>query len=118
MYTNYSLLQKWDGVYNGKNGATAGLLFEMALSQFVDIGYPIACAIECLEAAAANPADIYLYWLAIVARMKEVLETSHLPDSVRGKIRGIINVRWCEFFVEGPTNVHLTAFYLNPGKKP
>ncbi len=73
----------------------------MSLSQFIDIGYPIACVIICLEAAAANPADVYLYWLATVARMKEVLATSHLPDS--GEIRGIINKRWREFFIEGPT---------------
>jgi hypothetical protein len=111
------LLQKWGGLYDGKNGATAGLLFEMALSQFVDIGYPIAGAIKCIEAAATNPADVYLYWLAILARMKEVLQTSNLPDSVCSEIRGIMNRRWCEFFVEGPTNVHLTAFYLNPSKK-
>ena len=110
------MLQKWEGLYNGKNGATAGLLFEMEVSQFVDIGHPIACAIECIEATATNPADVYLYWLAIIARLKEVLETSHLPDSVRGEIRGIVNKRWREFFVDSPTNVHLAAFYLNPSK--
>ena len=63
----------------------------MEISQFVDIGYPIAGAIECLEAAATNPADVYLYWLAIVARLKEVLETSHLPDSICSEIRAIMN---------------------------
>ena len=54
------------------SGASARLLFEMEVSQFIDIGYPIACAIECLEAAATNPADVYLYWLAIVASPQHI----------------------------------------------
>jgi hypothetical protein len=30
--------------------------------------------------------------------------------------RGILNTRWKEFFVDGPTNAHSSAFYLNPGE--
>ena len=46
--------------------------------------------------------------------MKQTLETAYLPDEVCGQIRGIMVSRWREFFVYGPTNVHLSAFYLNP----
>ena len=88
----------------------------MQLTQFTGVGNPLARAIECLEATSANPADVYLYWLAILAGTKEALERSYLPDEVCGQIRGILNSRWKEFFVDGPTNAHLSAFYLNPGK--
>ena len=81
----------------------------------MQVGQDIARAIECLEANATNPADVYIYWLAIVAQMKRVLETCCLPDNVCNQIRGIMVARWREFFVNGPTNVHLSAFYLNPG---
>ncbi len=88
----------------------------MELSQFINVSNPPARAIECLEATSANPADVYLYWLAILAGTKDVLETSFLPDEVCGQIRGILNSRWREFFVDGPTNAHLSAFYLNPSE--
>lgn len=90
--------------------------FEMRLNQFVAVGEPIARAIDCLEGTHVNPADVYLYWLAILAYMKRTLLTCMLPDDVCGQIRGIMLTRWNEFFVSGPTNVYLNAFYLNPGE--
>lgn len=88
----------------------------MVLTQFVGVGYGIARAVECLEAVATNPADVYMYWLAILGDMEKALSTSYLPEDVLADIRGIMNSRFQEFFVEGPTNVHLAAFYLNPSK--
>ena len=82
--------------------------------QFIAVGEGIAHAIGCLEANLTNPANVYLYLLAIIAKMKQTLETAYLPDEVCGQIRGIMVSRWREFFVYGPTNVHLSAFYLNP----
>lgn len=92
------------------------LAFQMSLTQFIAVGEGIARAIECLEATSANPANVYLYWLAVVAHMKQALVTSKLPNSVCGQIRQIIITRWQQFFVDGPTNIHKTAFYLNPSK--
>ncbi|KAF8872812.1 ribonuclease H-like domain-containing protein [Infundibulicybe gibba] len=93
---------------------TGAIVIPMLLNQFIAVGNPIAKAIQCLEATTCNPADVYLYWLAVVAYMKRSLETSLLPDDVCGEIRGIMVARWREFFISGPTNVYLTAFYLNP----
>ena len=90
------------------------LQFELNITQFVAVGEGLARCIGCLEATATNPADVYLYWLAMLACMKQTLETCALPDGVCSEIRGIINSRWQEFFITGPTNVHLSAFYLNP----
>ena len=88
----------------------------MDLVQFISVGEGIARAIECLEATATNPADVYLYWLAVLVSIKSALDDLVVPDDVRGQIRGILVARWPEFFVRGPTNVHSSTFYLNPNK--
>lgn len=86
------------------------------MNQLIAVGEGSAKAIECLEALETNPADVYLFWLAVTAHMKRTLEISGLPDSVRDQVRGIVNRRWREFFDEGPSNAHRAAFYLNPSK--
>jgi hypothetical protein len=48
--------------------------------------------------------------------VKEALVTAGLPDAVCGEIHGIINHCWRQFFIDGPTNVHLATFYLNPSE--
>ncbi|KAF6741800.1 hypothetical protein DFP72DRAFT_228642 [Ephemerocybe angulata] len=90
------------------------LTFEIQLTQFIAVGLPIARTIQCLEATSANPADVYLYNIAYVARLKEVLVTCRLPSHVCEQIRKIINRRWKGFFVTGSSNAHLAAFYLHP----
>ncbi|KAF5328452.1 hypothetical protein D9611_015136 [Ephemerocybe angulata] len=92
----------------------ASLQFQIHLTQFIAVCDGLARGIQCLEAVSITPADIQLYWIAIVFRIKRALETCQLPDSVAQDIRRIINKRWRQFFIEGPTNVHLTAFYLHP----
>lgn len=62
------------------------LQFELKLTQFVAVGEGFARAIECLEATSTTPADVYLYWLAIVAHLKTALETNALPDHVCSEI--------------------------------
>ena len=66
----------------------AAVQFESDLVQFISVGEGIARAIECLEATATNPADVYLYWLAVLASIKNALSDSVVPDDVRGQIRG------------------------------
>jgi hypothetical protein len=95
--------------------SAATLQFELSLNQFITVGEVLAKAIKCLEAAASNPADVYLSWLAVTTHMRAALTTSGLPDSFCADIQGIINQQWHQFFIDGLTNVHLSVFYLNPG---
>ncbi|KAJ7758880.1 ribonuclease H-like domain-containing protein [Mycena maculata] len=89
--------------------------FEMKLNQYIAVTEGLARAIQCLEAAACNPADIYLIWLAVTAHIRAALTSSLLPESVCDEIRGVINYRWKEFFVTNPGHgTYLAAFYLNP----
>lgn len=94
----------------------ASLQFDIIFTQFIAVGEGIARAIECLEATATNPADVYMYWLAVLGHLKNALESCQLPNSVCAEIRSIVVSRWREFFIEGPTNVHKAAFFLNPSK--
>lgn len=52
----------------------------------------------------------------MLASMKDALQDPRLsiPTDVQAQIRGIANYRWREFFEDGPTDLHLAAFYLNP----
>ncbi|KAF9530179.1 hypothetical protein CPB83DRAFT_905460 [Crepidotus variabilis] len=84
------------------------------MGMFIAIDDPFARTIQCLEATSTNPADVYLYFTALVARLKQALETCHLPQDVSGPIPAVVNRRWMEFFVNGPSNAHRSAFYRNP----
>ncbi|KAF9522036.1 hypothetical protein CPB83DRAFT_899986 [Crepidotus variabilis] len=59
---------EWNNLYI--NNAT--LQFEIHLTQFIAMGDPFARAIQCLEATSAGPGDVFLYWIAIVARIKRL----------------------------------------------
>ncbi|KAJ7810560.1 ribonuclease H-like domain-containing protein [Mycena leptocephala] len=89
--------------------------FQIKLNQLIAVTEGAAKAIQCLEAASCNPADVYLLWLAVTAHLRVALADSLLPPDVCDEIRGIINHRWREFFVTNPGHgAYLAAFYLNP----
>ncbi|KAJ7620470.1 ribonuclease H-like domain-containing protein, partial [Mycena rosella] len=88
---------------------------EIKLNQLISVTEGVVKAIQCLEAASCNPADVYLLWLAVTAHIRAALTTSMLPENVCNEIRGIINYRWNEFFVTNPGHeAYLATFYLNP----
>ncbi|KAJ7435596.1 ribonuclease H-like domain-containing protein [Mycena galericulata] len=89
--------------------------FEMKLRQLIAVTEGASRAISCLEAAACNPGDVYLLWLALTAHLKAALASSLPPEDVCDEIRGIVNHRWTEFFVTNPGHdAYLATFYLNP----
>ncbi|KAJ6542163.1 ribonuclease H-like domain-containing protein [Mycena vulgaris] len=86
--------------------------FQMKLNQLIAVTEGAAKAIQCLEAASCNPADVYL---VLTAHLRTALAGSMLPEDVCNEIRGIVNHRWNEFLVTNPGHeVYLAAFYLNP----
>ncbi|KAJ7478934.1 hypothetical protein FB451DRAFT_1338656 [Mycena latifolia] len=89
--------------------------FQIKLNQLISVTEGAAKAIQCLEAASCNPADVYLLWLAVTTHIRAALASSMLPEDVCNEIRGIINHRWHEFFVTNPGHeAYLATFYLNP----
>jgi len=78
---------------------------------------PLARSIWSLEAAEANAADVFIFWLAIAATLKELFSSdSGIPESLSQKIIAIINRRYKEFIEESPTDIYFVAFFLDPRK--
>jgi hypothetical protein len=79
---------------------------------------PFAKAILCLESAHSTPADVYLFWLTIMATLDHLFKTneSGLRSETIEEIREIANARFDEMINDGPTDVYLTSFFLDPRK--
>jgi hypothetical protein len=81
---------------------------------------PIARTIECLESTDANVADVFIFWLAIAATLREAFdrpfsETGILPE-LANKVTAIVNCRYKAFIDNSPSDVYFTGFFLNPRK--
>ncbi|KDN38659.1 hypothetical protein RSAG8_09334, partial [Rhizoctonia solani AG-8 WAC10335] len=48
--------------------------FTAELHQLCTILEPFACSIKCLESSHSTPADVYIFWLAIIARLHELFK--------------------------------------------
>ena len=99
------------------------------LEQLVAVLEPIARAVKCLESSHSTPADVYLFWLAILATLEELFEKNDDPvvgvrllQSVINDIRNIVNMRWRESTEDGNKGnanggaVYVSALFLNARK--
>jgi hypothetical protein len=88
----------------------------MELKRLIKVLTPFAKTIASLESSQSNPADVYLFWLAILASLKRLFDddTAGFSVSEAGEIRAIANARFRELLQEGPDDCYISAFYLNP----
>ncbi|EUC56504.1 DUF659 family protein [Rhizoctonia solani AG-3 Rhs1AP] len=90
--------------------------FTVELRQLCTILEPFPRSIKCLESSHSTPADVYLFWLAIIARLHELFKHNStingagLPKEVMKEITGIVNGRHQEMF-QNP--VYLAGFFLD-----
>ena len=97
--------------------------FQRDLKWLGAILMPFARAIQCLKAKDTNPADVYTYWLAIVAHLQDLMtmddtlkEKSKYSIELKENICAIANYRFSQLIEnEQASNVYLTAFVLDPG---
>lgn len=96
--------------------------FKEECTQLTRILEPIARACKCLESSEATLADVYLFWLAVLATYEKIISNNgnidglRLPNSVIEDIRKIVNARWDQA-VGGPNKgIYLTALFLDPRK--
>ncbi|KAH7918579.1 hypothetical protein BV22DRAFT_977380, partial [Leucogyrophana mollusca] len=94
----------------------ATLQFQSALLQLLAVIGPPAKATKCLESAFSNIADVFVFWLAVQASFEEILKknTSSLSVAVLEKIRCLFNYRFNQSINDVPTDVFVTAFFLDP----
>lgn len=85
------------------------------LATYTSIMAPIARSIKALEGRATNAADVYIFWLAIAASLRELFKRDQDIDKVLAeKVTVIVNRRYKEFIDNSPTDVYFTAFFLDP----
>ncbi|KAF8596965.1 hypothetical protein BDV93DRAFT_453992, partial [Ceratobasidium sp. AG-I] len=93
--------------------------FNDDLQQLSAVLEPFARSIKCLESSNSTVSDVYLFWLAILARFQEIIKNNDtlqgvaLPSSVIEDIRSIINGRHAEMFQGESGQVYLAAFFLD-----
>jgi hypothetical protein len=90
------------------------LQLELDLKKLLEIIGPFAKSIKCLKSAHSTAADVYLFWLAIVAQLDQVFVKKQLPEQVKAQIRGITNRRFSGMIDDAPTDVYVAAFFLDP----
>ncbi|THH11639.1 hypothetical protein EW146_g7972 [Bondarzewia mesenterica] len=114
------VLKKTHALQFMKNAAFA-MDFELKLKQLIIVLAPIAKATKCLEAVDTTPADVYLFWLTVMASYHELFDTSKQDeleiesgDVILEQVCKLVNIRYKEMS-EGPgKHVYLTTFFLNP----
>ena len=90
--------------------------FATELRQLCTILEPFARSIKCLESSRSTPADVYIFWLAIIARLHEffkhnsTINGAGIPKGVMEEITIIVNGRHQEMF-QNP--VYLAGFFLD-----
>jgi len=95
--------------------------FQRDLKRLGAVLMPFARAIQCLEAKDTNPADVYTYWLAIIAQLQDLMlknaERSKYTEESKERIRQIANYRFSDLIEnDRASNIYLTAFVLDPGR--
>jgi len=83
---------------------------------------PFARAIQCLKAKHATAADVYMYWLAIVAQLSDLMTCGNSKACkygtfVKEKVHAIVNFQFSQL-INNPRakNIYLVAFALDPGR--
>lgn len=87
------------------------------LETYITIVGPFIRSLWSLEASHANASDVFLFWLAIGASLKDLVQKDdrtrpgNIPVSLMHDVIAIYNRRWKEFF---RNDVYFTAFALDP----
>ena len=91
--------------------------FEQILLQYINVVAPIIQSLWSLEAAHANAADVFVFWLACTATLNDLFlkgtNVTGMSLSLANSITTIFNKCYQEFFTN---EVYFTAFALDPHK--
>jgi hypothetical protein len=89
--------------------------FEQDILRYINIVAPIIRSLWSLEAAHANAADAFVFWLACAATLRDLFlkgpDVTGIPRSLAEAVTAVFNKRYKEFFAN---EVYFTAFALDP----
>lgn len=88
----------------------------MKMLKYLAVTTPFARAIQSLEAADVTVSDVLIYWLGIMSRLEYIFASDRVRLSANtvAEIRAIANQRFNEMINEGPTDIYVTALFLDP----
>jgi hypothetical protein len=91
---------------------------ELELTKLIAVLGPFAKAILCLESLHSTCADIYLFWIAVLISIEDLFLSgqSGLRDYTVKSAQAIANKRFDQMINDGPTDIYLTSFFLDPRK--
>ena len=94
--------------------------YKFELNSYVNVIEPFARAIECLGATNAMAADVFLFWHAIFATLRELLlepqDKTGITPTLSRKIVTTVNKHYRAFINNGPTDIYFAAFFLDARK--
>lgn len=89
--------------------------FSEDLLRYSTIVAPLIRSLWSLEAAHANAADVFIFWLASAATLKDLFDQEFdktgIPRSLANQVTEIYNKRYEEFF---KNDIYFVAFLLDP----
>jgi len=89
--------------------------FKQTLLQYINIVALLIRSLWSLEAAHANTSDVFVFWLASAATLKDLfskgVQTTGITSELAHKVTAIFNKRFKEFFAN---QVYFVAFTLDP----
>ncbi|KAF9021143.1 hypothetical protein BDZ89DRAFT_1071717 [Hymenopellis radicata] len=90
--------------------------FNLRLTQLVCVLEPIARAIKCLEGLDTTVGDVWKFYVAITAVIRDLFvnNAQGYPPELQEAIRKIINSRYKEMIGGERGVVYLAGFYLDP----
>jgi len=120
MALHIQLLTFFQGLEDGlfaRHHTRVTMRYMNELACYTSIMAPVARSIKALEGRAANAADVYIFWLAIAASLRNLfLRDGDIDDELAEKVTAIVNRRYKEFIDNSPTDVYFAAFFLDPRK--
>ncbi|KAI0692378.1 hypothetical protein BC835DRAFT_1277778, partial [Cytidiella melzeri] len=86
-----------------------------AIKELLAILAPGAKATTCLELTHSTVSDVYVFWLATLAELHNIITDPHIPmpNGVREDIWCIANFRWKAMIEQAPRGVCHTGFILD-----
>ncbi|KAF8148580.1 hypothetical protein B0H34DRAFT_802808 [Crassisporium funariophilum] len=92
--------------------------FQIDIAEYLTVVEPIARSLWSLESPHTNAADVFIFWLAIAAKLKQLFSQTEADSGIQAlvarKVTAIINCRYKAFINESPTDIYFTAFFLHP----
>ncbi|KAF8596491.1 hypothetical protein BDV93DRAFT_454747, partial [Ceratobasidium sp. AG-I] len=100
-----------------KNVSTSGE-FKKRVIQLEKLTEPFAKAIKCLESGHSNPSDVFIFYMAVMATLRQLVDNNEtelsLPHDVITQAQKSACSRYYSMVLASGQEVYLATFFLHP----